>query len=801
MSVAPVNGKKLGDLFGLPRSPAAIFKDPTSKKRSVSSPIQVLPEPAAKGSYYMKYFPDGESVFTPGKPTALTPFTLKQKSSESIATPSSGDRTPPSKNGTPSTAPSTCESSKTAETAEPIKGAVCEEKRVRLGDSRLNSATQEPTTLGAIPEHEALVRTQPTVVTVELAAAAKIFLETYYNEILRGPTPRTMRTHYLESQLYGARHLTTEGKQGCLEAFYRAESNNLREIRVLKARSTRSLLFDEGKGATLLCATMCASDFEMLKTLGKGSFGTVRLVREKASPYDSPAVAREKQKQVYAMKVIRKSEMIRSGQEGHMRAERDFLVSSEGSNWAVPLVASFQDVANLYLVMEYMPGGDFLGLLIRENILDEAVTRFYIAEMILGVEEAHALQYIHRDIKPDNFLISASGHLKISDFGLAFDGHWSHDSKYYSSTRYSLLQNLGIYVAGDEHDQKKDESLGSPGAMVCSSSMMAGLEKHQRLPDDNSREPILQWRNRCGNHIAATSVVGTSQYMAPEVNHEATFGLPSWPPVSRRCQQLLAALVTDKSRRLCSKRYQLKDAAIAEITKIADGGHVSGKDGFGIAAGRSMARQYVFPYDAEDIKAHKFFKGLPWDRLHQMPPPFVPKIRSDDDTQYFDDGIVSEDEESTDVSGEGDDKDNMEACTAIQDSPKENADSIDEALGPFDVTVQMKALGWIATPYDSSRLKVIEAEIGQLIATGLSTSDGEALLRFVEKFGKREKKRPRDRLLRDRKTKRISMELRKRNAFLGYTWRRMSPYAAMPKYNRGVEASLAVMRSSHRGFF
>ena len=184
----------------------------------------------------------------------------------------------------------------------------------------------------------------------------------------------------------------------------------------------------------------------------------------------------------------------------------------------VPLVESFQDISNLYLVMEYMPGGDFLSLLIRENILDEAVTRFYIAEMILCIEEAHALQYIHRDIKPDNFLVSASGHLKISDFGLAFDGHWSHDSRYHSSTRYSLLQNLGIYVEGDELDKKKDESLDNPMAMSCSPSMIAGIAKHQRQPAiDANEEPILQWRNRCGNHVTAKSVVGTSQYMAPEV--------------------------------------------------------------------------------------------------------------------------------------------------------------------------------------------------------------------------------------------------------------------------------------------
>lgn len=123
------------------------------------------------------------------------------------------------------------------------------------------------------------------------------------------------------------------------------------------------------------------------------------------------------------------------------------------SNRIVPLVAAFQDTANLYLIMTYMPGGDFLGLLIRENILSEPVAKFYIAEMILGIEEAHSLRCIHRDIKPDNFLISANGHLLISDFGLAFDGHWSHDTTYYHAHRYSLLHYLGISVEGDAQDR------------------------------------------------------------------------------------------------------------------------------------------------------------------------------------------------------------------------------------------------------------------------------------------------------------------------------------------------------------
>lgn len=182
----------------------------------------------------------------------------------------------------------------------------------------------------------------------------------------------------------------------------------------------------------------------------------------------------------------------------------------------VPLVASFQDESSLYLVMDYMPGGDFLGLLIRDNTLSEVVAKWYIAEMILCIEEAHALRWIHRDIKPDNFLISASGHLKISDFGLAFDGHWSHDQSYYNNHRYSLLAKLGITVQGDSIDKREGEAITQ--AMKIADQVVAQKKRREKksstIPEGES---VLNWRNRTGNRSLARSVVGTSQYMAPEV--------------------------------------------------------------------------------------------------------------------------------------------------------------------------------------------------------------------------------------------------------------------------------------------
>ena len=180
----------------------------------------------------------------------------------------------------------------------------------------------------------------PTVVTVERAAAAKIYLETHFNELLSGPTPRSLRRRYLEGELYHAgAALSALDKERHRRAFYDAETEHLREVRVMKTRSIRALCPPRRPGRIQpqdADGEAKDSDYEMIKVLGKGSFGVVRLVRER-EPQESGVTSPPRRREVFAMKVIRKSDMLRSSQEGHLRAERDFLVASEGSRWCAPL--------------------------------------------------------------------------------------------------------------------------------------------------------------------------------------------------------------------------------------------------------------------------------------------------------------------------------------------------------------------------------------------------------------------------------------------------------------------------------
>ncbi|KAM4557215.1 rho-associated protein kinase 1 isoform 1-T1 [Fundulus diaphanus] len=148
---------------------------------------------------------------------------------------------------------------------------------------------------------------------------------------------------------------------------------------------------------------MKADDYEVVKVIGRGAFGEVQLVRHKSTS------------KVYAMKLLSKFEMIKRSDSAFFWEERDIMAFAN-SPWVVQLFFAFQDDRYLYMVMEYMPGGDLVNLMSNYDV-PEKWARFYTAEVVLALDGIHSMGFIHRDVKPDNMLLDKAGHLKLADFG------------------------------------------------------------------------------------------------------------------------------------------------------------------------------------------------------------------------------------------------------------------------------------------------------------------------------------------------------------------------------------------------
>ncbi|KAI1003023.1 Serine/threonine-protein kinase [Podosphaera aphanis] len=335
-------------------------------------------------------------------------------------------------------------------------------------------------------------------------------------------------------------------------------------------------------------------DFQILTQVGQGGYGQVFLAQKKDT------------REVCALKVMSKKLLFKLDEVRHVLTERDILTSAK-SEWLVRLLYSFQDEKSIYLAMEYVPGGDFRTLLNNTGVLANRHARFYIAEMFCSVDALHQLGYIHRDLKPENFLIDSTGHVKLTDFGLA----------------------AGFLAPG------KIESMRIKLERVGETYVPFGKPMNQRTVAER-REGYRSMRDRDVNY--AKSIVGSPDYMAPEVlkGEDYEFSVDYW---SLGCMQFEAltgfppfagATVDETWKNLKHWRDVLKRPVWEDPNYF-----ISNRTwNFITSCITSKAKRFSC---IQEVYDHHYFAEVDWKTIRKQRAPFVPELDSETDAGYFDD--------------------------------------------------------------------------------------------------------------------------------------------------------------------
>jgi serum/glucocorticoid-regulated kinase 2 len=181
-------------------------------------------------------------------------------------------------------------------------------------------------------------------------------------------------------------------------------------------------------------------DFKILKVLGRGSFGKVMLVEKKSD------------KKHFAMKVLKKRAIIQRGQVEHTKAERKILQQAHHP-FLMTLRYAFQTKEKLYMVLDYLQGGELFFHLRKNRRFPEDVARIYVAEIACALGHLHSVNVIYRDLKPENILLDDNGHLCLTDFGLSKDVGPDEKAHTFCGTPEYLAPEI---VVGAGHDKAVD---------------------------------------------------------------------------------------------------------------------------------------------------------------------------------------------------------------------------------------------------------------------------------------------------------------------------------------------------------
>eukprot|EP01090_Pellita_catalonica_P021908 TRINITY_DN8329_c0_g1_i1.p1 TRINITY_DN8329_c0_g1~~TRINITY_DN8329_c0_g1_i1.p1 ORF type:complete len:424 (-),score=99.66 TRINITY_DN8329_c0_g1_i1:58-1329(-) len=295
-------------------------------------------------------------------------------------------------------------------------------------------------------------------------------------------------------------------------------------------------------------------DFELLMVVGKGSFGKVFQVKKKNEP--------EKGK-IFAMKVLRKEAIFARKQVAHTKAEKTIL-SKIQHPFIIRMHWAFQTEQKLYMILDYINGGELFFHLKNDHRFSEDRVRLYVAEMALALSHLHSLDIVYRDLKPENILIDNQGHIVITDFGLSKEIDPGEGTQTFCGTPEYLAPEV---LRGEGHGTAVD--WWSLGTLMF--EMLTGLPPFYSQNINIMYQKIL--------------------------TAELTF--PSNTTISKDARKLLEGLLTrDPTKRL----------------------------------------------NAEQVKAHAFFKSIDWDKCYrrEIEPPFKPSVKSEASTDNIDKVFTSE---------------------------------------------------------------------------------------------------------------------------------------------------------------
>jgi len=316
------------------------------------------------------------------------------------------------------------------------------------------------------------------------------------------------------------------------------------------------------------------NDFKIIKTLGKGSFGKVLLVNNLLN------------KRYYAMKVLKKDMLQLKNQIIHTKTEREIL-EKLNHPFVVRLFYAFQTNEKLFLITEYMPGGELFFHLKKEGCFTEERSKFYACEMILAIEHLHKNKIIYRDLKPENVLLDRDGHIKLIDFGL---------SKIFSES-------------SGENNEKNNSSFNSASSRTF-------------------------------------TICGTPEYLAPEILSGKGYNQTvDWWSLGALLYEMLVGYspFRDNKYKLDIATYlkplnQHKNISPIAFSLIKE--LLNPDNGFRLGSIN----------DAEDIKSHPFFKNVNWQNYleKKVIPKFKPYLKNEIDLGNFDKNFTDEDPKSRD---------------------------------------------------------------------------------------------------------------------------------------------------------